>query len=415
MVAVAPLWRNTRYQFLWAGSAVSQLGTEISKLAMPLLVLASTGSSASAGLVAAAGVAGGLLVMVPAGVWVDRRDRRRILLVAATVRVLVAVALAVVVLGGHPQIWLLALLGAVGGGCEAFTGLVALAAIRGLVLPQQLRAAYTQEEARSHAARLAGPPLGGLLYGIGAVVPFLVDAVTFAVALAGAALAQVPRRPPAEPSDADRPRRRGMHREVGEALGWLWRQPGLRALYPLLTALNLIGGAFTIPLIVLVGDRGAGPAGTGAVLAGAGIGGLVGALAAPVVGRLLPVGAMMVAITAVFGASVAAMALPLGPWWPIVPLVVLSLSTPSINVVMDAVTARLVPQDMLGRMQSVLHTVARGLAPLGPVAGGALAAGLGAAGALLVVGGALLLAAALAAATGELRRFVEDGSEAAAG
>jgi predicted MFS family arabinose efflux permease len=278
------------------------------------------------------------------------------------------------------------------------------AAIRGLVPAAQLRAAYTQEEARSHAATLAGRPLGGLLFAVGPAVPFVVDALSFAAALAGSALARVPRRPPTSAVRVQQ----GMVREVAEVLRWIGHRPGLRALYFLLTALNLIGGAFMIPLIVLVGERGAGPAGTGAVLAGAGVGGVVGALAAPVVGRVLPVGRMMVAIVAVFGAAVAAMALPLGPWWPIVPLAVVTLVTPSINVVVNAVTARMVPQDMQGRTESVLVLVARGLAPLGPVLGGALAAGLGAAGALVLVGGALLSAAAVAAATGELRRFTEE-------
>lgn len=273
-----------------------------------------------------------------------------------------------------------------------------------------------QEESRSHAARLAGPPLGGLLYGLGPAVPFVVDTVTFAVALVSSVLAKVPRRPgrpaagdqqesavPAYDGPAGARTRQSMRRE---ALAWLWRRRGLREIYGVLTALNLLGGAFMIPLIVLVG-RGGGASGTGTVLAGAGIGGLVGALSSTLIGRLLPVGAMMITIVALFGTAVAAMALPIGPWWPMVPLMVISLSTPSINVVMNAV-ARLVPEHMLGRMDGSLTTVARGLAPLGPVLGGALTAALGAAGTLVVLGTALVLTAAGAATSPELRPFTPD-------
>jgi hypothetical protein len=111
---------------------------------------------------------------------------------------------------------------------------------------------------------------------------------------------------------------------LGEALAWPWHRRGLREVYGVLTALNLLGGAFMIPLIVLVGERGGGALGTGTVLAGAGIGGLVAALGSTLIGRLLPVGAMMITIVAVFGAAVAAMALPFGPWWPMVPLIVIT-------------------------------------------------------------------------------------------
>jgi hypothetical protein len=105
------------------------------------------------------------------------------------------------------------------------------------------------------------------------------------------------------------------------------------------------------------------------------------------------------------------MALPWGPWWPLVPLVVINLSTPSINVVLGAVTDRLVPEHMLGRMNGVFLVVARGLAPLGPVLGGALAAGVGAAAALVVVGAVLLVTAAVAGANRDLRRFTDAGPD----
>ncbi|WP_433558701.1 MFS transporter [Pseudonocardia xinjiangensis] len=420
MVDHPPLRRNTGFQLLWFGTTVSQLGTEITKLAVPLFVLALTGSPAWAGIIAGAGVAGSILVLMPAGVWVDRWDRRRTLVTGQALRVVNSACLSALVLSGHVQVWQFVLFGVVDGVCAAFTDLVRYAAIRGLVPVAQLRTAYMQEESRSHAARLAGPPLGGLLYGLAPAVPFVVDTVTFVVALVSGVLAKVPRRPgrasavPSDDGPGSEPTRPSMRREVGDALAWLWHRRGLREVYGVLTALNLLGGAFMIPLIVLVGERGGGALGTGTVLAGAGIGGLVGALGSTLIGRLLPVGAMMITIVAVFGTAVAAMALPFGPWWPMVPLIVIALSTPSINVVVSAVNAQLVPEDMLGRMNGSLTTVARGLAPLGPVLGGALAATLGAAGTLVVLGAALVLTAAGAATSPELRRFTgEDGSDSA--
>lgn len=403
MAEGGPLRKNTRFQLLWLGSAVSQLGVELTKLAMPLLVLALTGSPGAAGVVAGARVAAGILAQVPAGVWVDRWDRRRTLIAGQALQAVNSAALAVLIVSGQVRIWHFVLVAVIDGCCGAFVGPARTTAIRGIVPAEQLQSAYTQEEARSHAARLIGPPLGALLYGFGRAVPFVVDAVTFVVAVLCAVGAKVPRRPAAEQRATAA--KRSMRGETVEAVAWLWRQRGLRAVCAVAMMLNLLGSAFLLPLIVLVGERGGGALTTGTVLAGVGIGGLVGALLANRVGRLLPPGKLTVVFAALFGVSIAAMALPFGPWWPMGPLVLFSLATPTFNVVMDVVVTRMVPEGMLGRIDAVLAVAGFGLAPLGPVVGGALAAALGGAGALVLIGGLLLATAAGAALSQDLRRF----------
>src|SRR5699024_11277240 len=97
----SPLRRNARFQFLWAGAACTTLGTEINRIALPLTLLALTGSAASAGLVAGTLTAAMLLAQMPAGIWVDRHDRRRILLIAQAIQVLNAVALLAGLVAGH--------------------------------------------------------------------------------------------------------------------------------------------------------------------------------------------------------------------------------------------------------------------------------------------------------------------------
>jgi MFS family permease len=413
---LVPLRKNAQFQLLWLGSAVSQLGSELTRLAMPLLVLALTGSAGWAGIVTGAGVAATVLAQLPAGVWVDRWDRRRILLTGQALRVVNSAGLAALIITGRVQIWHFIVLAAIDGLCAAFVDPARSTAIRGVVPAEQLQSAYAREEARAHAARLVGPPLGGLLYGFGRAIPFVADTVTFLAALLCSVFAKVPRRPPSEQRDAPDPKtgepaKRSMRREAGEAATWLWRQRGLREICGAAMILNLLGGAFLLPLIVLVRERGGGAVTTGTVLAGVGIGGLAGALLSGHTGKLLPPGKLVVAIIAIFGGALAAMALPLGPWWPMVPLVLISLSTPALNVVMNVVIARMVPERMLGRMDAALGVASKGLQPLGPVLGGALAAVLGGAGALVVIGGLLLLTAAGAAVSRELRRFTGEAPE----
>src|SRR5689334_1137821 len=195
MTETPPLRKNTAFQLLWLGSATSEFGTQLTRLAMPLLVLAVTGSPLWAGLVAGARSAATVLAQMPAGVWVDRWDRRRTLVASQLVQAGAAAVLAVLILTGHPLMWMFLLLAVVDGGCTAFIGPARSVAVRGVVPPEQLRAAYTQEEARTHAAWLAGPPAGGLLYGLGQAVPFVVDAVTFLVSAVCTVFARVPRRP----------------------------------------------------------------------------------------------------------------------------------------------------------------------------------------------------------------------------
>ncbi|OUC91507.1 MFS transporter [Streptosporangium minutum] len=412
MTDIVPLRRNVRFQLLWLGSTVSALGSELTRLAMPLLVLALTGSPGLAGVVAGARTVALLLAQMPAGVWVDRWDRRRTLITAQGLQAAVSALLAALVLTGQVRAWHFVVLAVLDGLCTAFVDPAKYTVIRGIVPSGQLHTAYAQEEARTHAAGLTGPPLGGLLYGLGRAVPFVVDAVTFLAATIFYVLAKVPRRPEDPPNasahadgEEQRPTRRSMHREVGEAVAWLWRRRGLREVTAAVMILNLLGGAFLLPLIVLVGERGGDALATGTVLAGLGIGGLTGALLSGRIGRLLPPGRLLLAVVTIFGVALAATALPWGAWWPMIPLMFITLSTPSLNVVMNVVIVRMVPEEMLGRMGAVLSMGGMALKPLGPVLGGVLAAAMGGAASLVLLGGLLVLTAAAAALSKELRRF----------
>ncbi|WP_152442667.1 MFS transporter [Nocardiopsis kunsanensis] len=408
MSEIRPLRKNKQFQLLWIGGALSQTGKEVTKLAMPLLVIALTGSPAWAGIIAGSVAVAHIFGQIPAGAWADRWDRRRLLLIGQSLRFVNSALLASLILTDHVQVWHFVLLGIIDGLCSALTDPARTTAIRGVVPTSQLQLAYTQEESRSHAARLVGPPLGGLLYGVARVVPFLAEAVLFLLSALCTLFARVPRRPSSEnegtPEAVNKPKS-NMRQELAESVAWLWRQPGLREVYAAVLMLNLLGGAFLIPVIVLVGERGGDSVNTGIVLTGTGIGGLIGALLSNRIGKLLPPGKLLIAVVAIFGVALVSMALPLGPWWPMLPLVVITLSTPAINVVMNVVIARMVLEEMLGRMIAVLNVAAHGLAPLGPAIGGMLAAAMGGAGALILVGGLLVLTSLGASASRELRGF----------
>jgi MFS family permease len=92
-VTARPLSRNRDFNLIWIGQAASTLGSRITALALPLLVLAIGGSAADVGLVSFAATAPYLLLQIPAGAIVDRHDRRRLMIACDTIRLLALVSL----------------------------------------------------------------------------------------------------------------------------------------------------------------------------------------------------------------------------------------------------------------------------------------------------------------------------------
>lgn len=388
-----PLGKNVQFQLLWFGGAVSALGTQLTTYAVPLLILAITGSYFWAGVIAGVRATTLILAQMPAGVWVDRWDRGKVLVWSQTTQAVAIAAMAANVVTGLNSIPLFLALAAVDGVCTAFTGPARTTAIKSVVPPDQLRTAFAQEEARGHGAWLAGPPLGALLYGFGRAVPFLADALSFLIAAVCAWFAKIPAR------TEERPRQR-MRQDLHEAWRWLWRQRGMRNVVAIFLTLNLLGMATMIPVVAVVKERGGPDWLVGLVLTGIGIGGLLGALVSARV--TAPHERVIVAVLVVFGASDLAMALPFGAWWPFVPLMVTAIAIPLLNVSVSAVFAALVPDDLMGRMDAILTFASRALTPLAPVLGAFLADLVGGAIALLAFG-ALILLTALVAAFSDLK------------
>jgi MFS family permease len=348
-----------------------------------------------------------LIAQMPAGIWVDRHDRRLLLLLAQSAQVIAALGLLIGLGLGTGGLPLFVGFAVIDGVACAFLGPAREVAIRGIVPTDQLRTAFAQEEARSHAGRVLGPALGGVLFAAGALLPYAATAIGYLAATALSTLARVPRRPDVEIRE---PEGRTTHRasmlaETVMAARWLIHRPGLREMSLVIMAMNALGGAFTLPLIVHLGELGASEGTTGVVLTGIGIGGLIGAFGSSVITTRITAGHLAILVPTVFGVCLMIAALPIGPWWPFVPVLLFSLVTPALNVASAAVTAQLVPPDMLGRVGAFLTFSGFLLAPLGPLVGGFLADGIGGGRALVVVGGGLVLSGMIAATSRPLRRF----------
>nr|AAM47274.1 SpcT-like efflux protein [Saccharothrix mutabilis subsp. capreolus] len=190
------LARNRNYTLLWSGQAVAEVGFSASLIAFPLLVLAVTGSPAASGLVLAVDAAAQLLAGLPAGVLVDRWDRRRIMLACEAAQAVALGTLVVALLHGVASVLHMAVVAAVMGVCRALFEPAEDACLPKLVPDEQLATAVAMNSARTSLGQMAGTALGGVLFAVTRWLPFLVDLLTHCVAFVTLLFLRVPPRTP---------------------------------------------------------------------------------------------------------------------------------------------------------------------------------------------------------------------------
>jgi MFS family permease len=367
-----PLRRNRDFVALWAGQAVSNLGIGISSFAYPLVVLAATGSPVRAGAVGAVLAGTAFVLRLPAGVLVDRWDRRRIMLWCDAGRVANSAALAVALATGHfwfPHVLAVAFVEAALG---VLFGPAESAAVRRVVGPEQARDAVATNAARALLPGVLGPPLGGTLLAAGRSLPFVADAVSYAASLVcvlsvrtdlRVERARAPRRPLAEMLDG---------------LRWIRGQRFLRALLLLFAVFGLPMGGLGLLVLVLAREHGAGSGEVGAMFAITALGGAVGALLTPRLVRSakpfrLIAAAVWVDAVATLSLAVVHAPLLLGA----VGAVVFFFLGP-LNAVAYGTVAADAPDELQGRVTSASIQVATLTAPLAPLLAGVLVSALGA-------------------------------------
>jgi len=183
-----PLRRNRDFQLLWIGESLSELGSRIAGISIPLLVLTSSHSPAKLGLTGFVGLLPLLLFTLPAGALLDRWNRRRVMLICQITRALAVLSLALAVAGGRiwfPLILALFFLDVTGA---IFFSVAERSALPQIVPEDQMRSAVAQNQAREYGTGLIGRPLGGFLFSLSRALPFLVDACSYAFSIASLAL-----------------------------------------------------------------------------------------------------------------------------------------------------------------------------------------------------------------------------------
>jgi MFS family permease len=394
-----PVLRDNRdFRLLWGAGLISALGSQFAAVAMPLTVLAVTGSPAAAGLLGSVSLACTLLCAIPGGAIADAFERRRVLIVCACGALAASAALAgLVLLVARPPLILLIALSAATAILSSAEAPAVSAMLVAVVPAGDLGAATARNQSRGAAARLAGPLLGAALYGLGRDVTFLVLAAGEAMSLCCVLAIRTRSRPPRTGRNwFDR-------RELSRGLVFVWRHPELRT--PLLIFGCVLNAAFGAAMLaaVAVGAH-ADPSGrlNGLMSALAGAGSLIGGLVAarlPVQRRLR---AMLVATCCVATACVGVLAVL--PPYLLGAAFALCMATSALgNVAFMTLLLRRASRDVLGRVSSAAMVLSMVTQPIGPAAGGYLLQRTGASATFLLLAGAGAGCSAIAVLAPSLR------------
>ena len=410
MATPVPLWRNRDFTLLWSSQVISTVGTRVTSVAYPLLVLLLTGSPALAGVVGFAQTLPFLLLYLPGGAWVDRWDRRRTMVACEIGRTVALGSVAVTaVIGGVHAVTIaqLAAVAFVEGSLFVLFDLSEGAALPRLVPSGQLPTAVAWNQARTQGADLVGQPLGGLLFAIAPALPFAVDSVSYLVS--GGAVAAIRTRLQGERAvTVDRLRSR-----IAEGVRFVRRSAFLRETVVIVGWINLVFNGSFLVVIVRAQRLGGSPGQIGLMLAAFGAGGILGALAAPAIQRRLSGRVVLVAIAWLWTGLGVVLAFAPSLVWLAVLVFALNLFGAPYNVVIAARMYQLVPEQIFGRVRSVGRIVAWGTIPIGTLLGGVLAERLGAAPALLVFGLAMIPVAIASTVSPGMRSIDDPVSEPA--
>lgn len=371
------LFRHSDFLKFWAGQSISELGSEITLLALPLVAILSLHAGALAlGVLTALSFAPFILVGLPAGVWVDRIGRRRPVLIVADVgRALAIGSIPVVAALGHLVLAQLFIVGFVTGVLTVFFDVAYQSYLPALVDRDQLVDGNAKLELTRSAAQLSGPALGGGLVGaLGPPTAMTADAVSFVVSVVS--LLTVRRREPRVPKPVVRT---SMRADIMAGLRYVLGHRLLRPIAMCTSTWNLFGNMyFALLVLFCVQVLGMSAGVIGLAFSIGSVGAVLGALIASWIGRHLGIGPTIV-LSAALGSS--GLLVAFAPAANPVPFVIAATFIGGVGVIYNItqVSLRQAITDprFQGRMNATMRFIVWGTIPIGNLLGGALGSTIG--------------------------------------
>jgi predicted MFS family arabinose efflux permease len=382
------LWRHRDFLLLWGGQAISQVGSQVTILALPLVaIVALHASTLQVGLLSATTTSAYLLVSLPAGVAADRLAKRTLMLASDAAQIVVIGSVPLAYAAGVlslAQLYVVALATSV---LEVFFLVSYTSYLPVLVSPDQLMDGNSKLAATQSLAQIAGPGLGALLVGVaGAALAMGSDALSFAASAACllAIRRREPRTPRNGPASSPAEPRPGFRQEIGAGLSYVLREPVLRHA----VAWNGSANFFVIMVetmgpLYLIRTVHLRPAYVGVLLALGAIGGVVaGVTGRPLIRRI---GSARIAWMSMTVFALPGLLIPLaGPGWWIHGVLLFAagwiswtFSATLCSIALTSYQQATCPPGMRGRVSAAQRWINWGTLPLGGLAGGALGTAIG--------------------------------------
>jgi MFS family permease len=371
------LWRHPDFLRLWSAQTISQFGSQVSQLALPLAaILVLDASAFEVAFLGTVEFLPFLLFALPAGVWVDRLRRKPILVLGDLGRALALGSIPLAYAFDALTIWQLYAVGFLVGVCTVFFDVAYQSYLPSLVDRESLVEGNSKLEISRSGAQLAGPGLAGALIGaVTAPYAILLDAVSF---VGSAVLVFRIRRPEVVPEPTAKP---SMRRELMEGLRYLLGHRFWRPIAITVAVSNFFNTlAFSIFLVYAVRELELSAQAIGIVFAVGNLGWLGGAAAAGRLSQRLGIGRTLVGSTLLFGPSL--LLVPAAPQSQPIPFLVAALVLATFGGIIFNVTGisfqqAVTPDRMLGRLNATRRFIVWGVIPLGSLAGGVLASQVG--------------------------------------
>ncbi|MGH3071745.1 MAG: MFS transporter [Gaiellaceae bacterium] len=371
------LWLHRDFRSLWGAETISQFGSQVTFLALPLVAIVTLDESAfRVALLTTAEFLPFLFFTLPAGVWVDRLPRRPILILANLGRAASLLSVPVAHWLGALTIWQLYAVGFAVGVGTVFFDLAYMSYLPRLVARAELVEGNAKLETSRSAAQVGGPGLGGLLVSaLTAPVAIAVDAASY---LASALLMG---RIRTVEDVAPRDGRRSLRAELREGLGYVFRHPYQRGIVVAVAISNFFGQlVFAILLVFAVRELGLTAAAIGVILSLGSVGTLLAAVTARPIGDRLGVGRTILVAAFLFGPGTLLIAVAPADYaeaFIVAAIAIIGYGGTLFNVTMISLVQAITPDRILGRANASRRFVVWGVIPLGGVASGVLAETIG--------------------------------------
>jgi MFS family permease len=383
--------RHRNFRLFVGGQSLSLVGTWLQMVALTWLVYRLTDSALMLGLVAFSGQLPMFLVTPFAGVFADRWDRHRMLLLTQSLALAQALVLSLLVFTGLAAIWPIIVLSFILGAINAFDMPIRQAFVLDMIEGQteDVGNAIALNSSMVNAARLVGPSIAGILIAtVGEGWCFLVNSLSFGAVVYSLLRMDIRDRRPAL-------RRVPVRKELKEGWKYTFHFPPIKSLILLLAAVSLVGTSVTLLAPVFARKYLLGGARTYGFLIGAfGTGALLGAVYLLNRKSVLGLGRLIVLAVAVFGSGMAAFSFSRTLWLSL-PLMLVTgagmmLHLASTNTLLQTISE----PGKRGRVMSFYAMAFRGMSPFGSLMAGALGRGIGAP-ATLILSGSVCLAGAI--------------------